>query len=90
MAEIQTVESNNLPIFGQTHDLLQNVFTSKDVCIHSKGNTATVSTAGMTVSLKTDLRFSIPGQEGHGSRIIHLKDELHGFRNIIHAFSRMN
>ena len=27
-----------------------NVFTSKDVCIHSKGNMTAVSTAGMTVS----------------------------------------
>lgn len=26
-----------------------------------------VSTAGMTVSLKMDLRFPIPGQAGHGS-----------------------
>ena len=26
----------------------------------------------MVVSLKTDLRFPIPGQQGHGSRIIHL------------------
>ena len=25
----------------------------------------------MVVSLKTDLRFPIPGQQGHGSRIIH-------------------
>lgn len=30
-----------------------------------------VSTTGMVVSLKTDLRFPIPGQQGHGSRIIH-------------------
>ena len=29
-----------------------------------------VSAAGMTVSSKTDLRFPIPGQAGHGSRII--------------------
>ena len=47
-----------------------NVFTSKDVCIHSKGNMTAVSAAGMTVSSKTDLRFPIPGQAGHGSRII--------------------
>ena len=26
----------------------------------------------MVVSLKTDLRFPIPGQQGHGGRIIHL------------------
>ena len=25
----------------------------------------------MEVSLKTDLRFPIPGQQGHGDRIIH-------------------
>lgn len=31
-----------------------------------------VSTTGMVVSLKTDLRFPIPGQWGHGGRIIHL------------------
>ena len=49
-----------------------NVFTSKDVCIHSKGNMTAVSTAGMTVSSKTDLRFPIPGQAGHESRIIQL------------------
>ena len=30
-----------------------------------------VSTTGMVVSLKTDLRFPIPGQQGHGGRIIH-------------------
>lgn len=30
-----------------------------------------VSTARMTVSSKTDLRFPIPGQAGHGSQIIH-------------------
>ena len=29
-----------------------------------------VSTTRMVVSLKTDLRFPIPGQQGHGSRII--------------------
>ena len=31
-------------------DLLQNVFISKDVCIHSKGNMTAVSNARMTVS----------------------------------------
>ncbi|MDY2997515.1 MAG: hypothetical protein SOU16_09455 [Faecalimonas sp.] len=31
-----------------------------------------VSTTGMAVSLKTDLRFPESGQHGHGSRIIHL------------------
>lgn len=30
-----------------------------------------VSISGMTVSLKTDLRFPITGQQGHGSRNIH-------------------
>ena len=30
-----------------------------------------VSTTGMAVSLKTDLRFPESGQHGHGSRIIH-------------------
>ena len=30
-----------------------------------------VSSSGMTVSLKTDLRFSIAGLQGHGSRNIH-------------------
>lgn len=29
-----------------------------------------VSTTGMVVPLKTDLRFPIPGQRGHGDRII--------------------
>jgi len=29
-----------------------------------------VSTTGMAVSLKTDLRFPESGQHGHGSRII--------------------
>ena len=31
-----------------------------------------VSTTGMVVSLKTDLRFPIPGLQGHGGRIIQL------------------
>jgi len=30
-----------------------------------------VSTTGMAVSLKTDLRFPISGQQGLGARIIH-------------------
>ena len=30
-----------------------------------------VSTTGMVVSLKTDLRFPESGQQGHGARIIH-------------------
>ncbi len=30
-----------------------------------------VSSSGMPVSLKTDLRFPITGQQGHGSRNIH-------------------
>lgn len=75
MAEIQAAEPKNLPIFGHTHDLLQNVFTSKDVCIHSKGNMTAVSTAGMTVSSKTDLWFPIPGQAGRGSWIIQYTEE---------------
>ena len=29
-----------------------------------------VSTTGMAVSLKTDLRFPVTGQQGHGHRII--------------------
>ena len=29
----------------------------------------------MVVSLKTDLRFPIPGQQGHGGRIIHKRAE---------------
>ena len=33
-----------------------------------------VSTTGMAVSLKTDLRFPISGQWGHGDRIIQLCD----------------
>ena len=37
-----------------------------------------VSTTGMAVSLKTDLRFPISGQWGHGDRIIHLHAQ--GFR----------
>ena len=32
-----------------------------------------VSTTGMAVSLKTDLRFPISGQWGHGDRIIQHK-----------------
>ena len=32
-----------------------------------------VSTTGMAVSLKTDLRFPISGQWGHGDRIIHYR-----------------
>ena len=31
-----------------------------------------VSTTGMVVSLKTDLRFPESGQQGHGARIIQL------------------
>ena len=31
-----------------------------------------VSSSGMPVSLKTDLRFPITGQQGHGSRNIQL------------------
>ena len=32
-----------------------------------------VSSSGMSVPLKTDLRFPITGQQGHGSRNIQLK-----------------
>ena len=32
-----------------------------------------VSISGMTVSLRTDLRFPITGQQGHGSRNIQEK-----------------
>ena len=35
-----------------------------------------VSTTGMVVSLKTDLRFPIPGQQGHGGRIIQMRLEF--------------
>ena len=35
-----------------------------------------VSTTGMAVSLKTDLRFPESGQHGHGSRIIHQAPDL--------------
>ena len=34
-----------------------------------------VSTTGMAVSLKTDLRFPISGQWGHGDRIIQISVE---------------
>ena len=36
-----------------------------------------VSTTGMAVSLKTDLRFPESGQHGHGSRIIHYSFHLY-------------
>lgn len=35
-----------------------------------------VSTTGMAVSLKTDLRFPISGQWGHGDRIIQSRSRL--------------
>lgn len=35
-----------------------------------------VSISGMTVSLKTDLRFPITRQQGHESRNIHLSDYI--------------
>jgi len=35
-----------------------------------------VSTTGIVVPLKTDLRFPIPGQWGHGSRIIHFARKI--------------
>ena len=40
-----------------------------------------VSTTRMVVSLKTDLRFPIPGQQGHGSRIIHCKSKKFNVAN---------
>ena len=36
-----------------------------------------VSTTGMAVSLKTDLRFPISGQWGHGDRIIQYREFIH-------------
>ena len=37
----------------------------------------TVSTAGMVVSLKTESRFPMPGQQGHGSRNTHgIEDDI--------------
>ena len=41
----------------------------------------------MVVSLKTDLRFPIPGQQGHGSRII--QDRLRFFRLALPALRTM-
>ena len=43
-----------------------------------------VSTTGMAVSLKTDLRFPISGQWGHGDRIIQY------FTNIIELYKIWN
>ena len=37
-----------------------------------------VSISGMAVSLKTDLRFPITGQQGHESRNIHMTDSKYG------------
>ena len=46
----------------------------------------------MVVSLKTDLRFPIPGQQGYGDRIIHQSiphtlqhQEISTFRSVTHA-----
>ena len=36
-----------------------------------------VSTTGMVVSLKTDLRFPESGQQGHGAQIIHFEPTAH-------------
>ena len=47
-----------------------NVFTPSGVCLHSKGFMIKVSTTGMVVSSKMDLRFPDTGQQGHGRRII--------------------
>ena len=60
LTEIQAAEPKNLPIFGHTHDLLQNVFTSKDVWIHSKGNMTAVSDSRTGGTRKPDYseRFS--------------------------------
>jgi len=41
-----------------------------------------VSTTGMAVSLKTDLRFPESGQHGHGSRIIQFPLPLHQHSSI--------
>ena len=41
-----------------------------------------VSTTGMAVSLKTDLRFPISGQWGHGDRIIHFMAVTNNIREI--------
>ena len=38
-----------------------------------------VSTTGMAVSLKTDLRFPESGQHGHGSRIIQVANSRLGW-----------
>lgn len=35
-----------------------------------------VSTTGMVVSLKTDLRFPESGQQGHGAQIIHRQRKM--------------
>ena len=43
-----------------------------------------VSTTGMMVSSKMDLRFPITGQWGHGARIIHLGDSrINGLKTMI-------
>jgi len=51
-----------------------------------------VSTTGMAVSLKTDLRFPISGQWGHGDRIIHFKkkyEKLHKRATVYSCFLHM-
>lgn len=46
-----------------------------------------VSITGMVVSLKTDLRFPIPGQQGHEGRIIHLLAEIYSFAGLFMSMS---
>ena len=41
-----------------------------------------VSTTGMVVSLKTDLRFPESGQQGHGARIIHFYERPYNGEDI--------
>ena len=41
----------------------------------------------MVVSLKTDLRFPIPGQQGHGGRIIHTQSKR---EKIVYLICKIN
>ena len=47
-----------------------------------------VSTTGMAVSLKTDLRFPISGQWGHGDRIIQSTPVIDTSHMHIHVFGQ--
>lgn len=49
-----------------------------------------VSTTGMVVSLKTDLRFPESGQQGHGARIIQKAAVLHSRFSHKLKFSSVN